>query len=73
MAGKSAVMAHFEKITDATPAPSMTAKEMRNALINLHYENDELRQLANGAGIRKSIRNRSCLREALLDHFAALL
>ena len=73
-AGKSVVAAHYTKVTEDMPDAKMTVKQLRYDLINHMYSEDELRELADGAGIQHGrITKMQTLRERLAQHFAELL
>ena len=73
-AGKSVVAAHYTKVTDDMPDAKMTVKQLRYDLIHHMYSEDELRELADGAGIQHArITKMQTLRERLAQHFAELL
>ena len=73
-AGKSVVAAHYTKVTEDMPDAKMTVKQLRYDLIHHMYSEDELRELADGAGIQHGrITKMQTLRERLAQHFAELL
>ena len=73
-AGKSVVAAHYTKVTEDMPDAKMTVKQLRYDLIHHMYSEDELRELADGAGIQHArITKMQTLRERLAQHFAELL
>ena len=73
-AGKSVVAAHYTKVTKDMPDAKMTVKQLRYDLIHHMYSEDELRELADGAGIQHGrITKMQTLRERLAQHFAELL
>ena len=73
-AGKSVVAAHYTKVTEQMPDAKMTVKQLRKELIDNMYSEDELRELADGAGIQHGRSTKmQTLRERLAQHFAELL
>ena len=73
VSSRAAVAAHYTDVADEEPAKSWTASQMRSKLINDHYSEEQLRQLANGAGIHGSIKKADTLRTHLGKHFSAML
>ncbi len=73
VSSRAAVAAHYVDVADEEPAKSWTASQMRSKLINDHYSEEQLRQLANGAGIHGSIKKADTLRTHLGKHFSAML
>ena len=62
------------KVTEDMPDAKMTVKQLRYDLIHHMYSEDELRELADGAGIQHGrITKMQTLRERLAQHFAELL
>ena len=73
VSSRATVAAHYTDVADEEPAKSWTADKMRSRLINDHYSDEQLRQLANGAGIHGSIKKADTLRTHLGKHFSAML
>ena len=71
---KSVVAAHYTKATEDMPDAKMTAKQLLYDLIHHMYSEDELRELAGGAGTQHGrTTKKQALRERLAQHFAELL
>ena len=73
VASRAAVAVHYADVSGEDPAKSWTADKMRSRLISDHYSDEQLRLLANGAGIHGSIKKAETLRTHLGKHFSAML
>lgn len=71
--GKATVSQHYAAVAETSPAKSWSAKQMRSTLLSDHYSNEQLRQLADGAGIDARIKKPEILRKKLGEHFAEIL
>jgi hypothetical protein len=70
---KNDIIQHYTDVTKTTPAKSWPAKQMRSALIKEHYSIEQLRKLADDAGIDSRIKKLESLRTALSSHFSTYL
>jgi len=73
IAGKKTIIQHYTDVTGTPPAKSWPAKQMRSALIKEHYSIEQLRTLADDAGIDSRIKKLESLRTALSSHFSTYL
>ena len=69
--GKAMVAAHYAQVAQQMPDAKMTVKDLRQDLIDTHYSEYHLRELAGAAEIQnKRIKSIQTLRDRLRDHFA---
>ena len=74
VSNKSMVCAHYTMVCHEMPDASLTVKQLRQQLLNTHYDDAQLRELADGAEIQHSrIKSPKTLRQRLHAHFADYL